>query len=655
MKFFCTSVVVAFVYGEGDYFSLLQQQSWNVRQINIGEVVHRATSDMPRAIDATVAEVDEMVETFLKDLKETSIGLMQVSVSQKGALLRRASQSEEVSSFIEGYINLPEETKFRVLNSVRGSDDLIQGFLTFPEQDRRALLMQLGSSHMDETVAEKTKTTRTEDAAGNKKTKTVTDDRHGNLIHSHEHVHNAKTGKTETTTNSKNRHVHRHRFDGSGQTWSATESFDKNGQKSHTHMHGHDANTGHSRTESSTANPEFDYTHDTEAKCKFCFVACPECGQEDYDHVHNEFVKGRLVAGEVCGSPSVPVRNATSEIPQVDFLYTFGAVAVGGLVNLAADDKCFPGIRFYNEDRWDGKHVFFHAVDLGAAVMTQTHQYQHARMSVVSLQWWKPSILRPCNAQDSKFYKAQKWPSLGIQSNRLHSINGKDNYMDRLNRIIDDASLTVNHQDLSRPHNEYIDLLNQGAGAKVAVFLSRYVYNNDGFSTTYQGLQKEIGSDWDIVFMGHVLSNKDEDHLMLMQHADTLDCALAFQGTKGTAELFMVWNAIKTCYCGWSVHSGYANELVHIAKSDVYARLKTRLGKCNKLTVTGHSLGGALAEIFAACVNKHSVAGTQFTTLTWVKETPAAMPACAVGAGGAVPRLEEVAGGRVYCKEHTDP
>jgi len=224
MKLFSTTLMVALAQGDVEEMSLMQHKVWT--KDRIGAAIHRATSDLPRATEASAAEVDEIVESFTQDLMKTSTALMQVSHSQKDALLRRASQSAEVSSFIEGYINLPEETKHKVVNSALGSEDLIKVFNTMPDQHRRALLMQLDAEHMEEALAPKTKTVRSEDTVGTKVTRTETkDDRTGELLHSHTHTHRRghdwkvtdtayPLGQTDTATTGKHgyRHNHHHQL-----------------------------------------------------------------------------------------------------------------------------------------------------------------------------------------------------------------------------------------------------------------------------------------------------------------------------------------------------------------------------------------------------------------------------------------------------------
>jgi len=57
--------------------------------------------------------------------------------------------------------------------------------------------------------------------------------------------------------------------------------------------------------------------------------------------------------------------------------------------------------------------------------------------------------------------------------------------------------------------------------------------------------------------------------------------------------------------CGYDLHAGFWNELQRIQSSGAWKPLQTHLSsECpGGVFATGHSLGGALATIFAACTN----------------------------------------------------
>jgi len=64
--------------------------------------------------------------------------------------------------------------------------------------------------------------------------------------------------------------------------------------------------------------------------------------------------------------------------------------------------------------------------------------------------------------------------------------------------------------------------------------------------------------------------------------------------------------AWSTKFCGFDgVHSGFVGELKRIVGSQEYmSNIKPKLGGCAKVFTAGHSLGGAVAELFTACANR---------------------------------------------------
>ncbi|CAE8668901.1 unnamed protein product, partial [Polarella glacialis] len=115
------------------------------------------------------------------------------------------------------------------------------------------------------------------------------------------------------------------------------------------------------------------------------------------------------------------------------------------------------------------------------------------------------------------------------------------------------------------------------------------------------------------------------DNIFIVQDRDTLDCVLVFEGASTLAELGTPYKCYGTGYCGFKdVHAGYRDKLWWLMKYSM-PKLRPKLEKCNQVTVTGHSLGGALADIFSACANSQRLNDPDHRQQMWHEGTPESM------------------------------
>merc|ERR1711879_370790 len=79
------------------------------------------------------------------------------------------------------------------------------------------------------------------------------------------------------------------------------------------------------------------------------------------------------------------------------------------------------------------------------------------------------------------------------------------------------------------------------------------------------------------------------------------------------------------------VHQGFVNEIRYRLLSTEYTKnIKPRLGSCARVTVAGHSLGGALAEIFSWCAaggDGHAANTEDYDMIRWSKGSPTLLEA----------------------------
>eukprot|EP00420_Gonyaulax_spinifera_P035962 CAMPEP_0197877758 /NCGR_PEP_ID=MMETSP1439-20131203/6345_1 /TAXON_ID=66791 /ORGANISM="Gonyaulax spinifera, Strain CCMP409" /LENGTH=458 /DNA_ID=CAMNT_0043497129 /DNA_START=97 /DNA_END=1473 /DNA_ORIENTATION=+ len=96
------------------------------------------------------------------------------------------------------------------------------------------------------------------------------------------------------------------------------------------------------------------------------------------------------------------------------------------------------------------------------------------------------------------------------------------------------------------------------------------------------------------------------------------ECTLAFSGTDDLDDIGTDLNVATTEQCGYSLHKGFFNELSRLMqvpewKDTIEPYLASE--KCSGgVNAAGHSLGGALASIFATCANRKEdlISGNKF-------------------------------------------
>jgi len=85
-------------------------------------------------------------------------------------------------------------------------------------------------------------------------------------------------------------------------------------------------------------------------------------------------------------------------------------------------------------------------------------------------------------------------------------------------------------------------------------------------------------------------------------------CALAIAGSNDVPDIWDNLNVLPTqSICGVEVVSGFANEALDFIRSEAYqTNFTPRLQECEQVYLTGHSLGGAVATVLAACATNQN-------------------------------------------------
>lgn len=112
---------------------------------------------------------------------------------------------------------------------------------------------------------------------------------------------------------------------------------------------------------------------------------------------------------------------------------------------------------------------------------------------------------------------------------------------------------------------------------------------------------------YDLMWTGDSYLDGFGDHLMLLQHPQTLDCVIVFEGSglSDTEDWLSNLNFFSVNYCGFGqAHRGFRAKLYRMVGGIDYIQSVRQAAKhCATVAVAGHSLGGAQADLFAACAN----------------------------------------------------
>merc|ERR1719330_802278 len=312
--------------------------------------------------------------------------------------------------------------------------------------------------------------------------------------------------------------------------------------------------------------------------------------------------------------------DASGEPGYVEAIYTYGApgAANPALVNLQREDGCFGGLRSFTEDVLGPS-----TKQVDAASMSQ--DYAHAKMPVAVLHWDASSDYVACPGEPT-------WPEgAGVFADwRLH---WEDDYVPRLKHV--------------KVHDEDMSKTEPFASAHQFASLAFKAYDNT--EHTKEVLATDLPG-WTLVAKETRVAGSgslyDEDPVLMVQHEETLECALAFAGTNNNDnELATSSQSYSTGYCGFdSVYVGYRNELWSLTK-DVWPRLRPKLSKCSKVSCVGHGLGGTLCEILAACANSGRHSDADFKQQQWSQGTAEAMEEISKGSSvlvaGAMKKCED--------------
>ena len=293
-------------------------------------------------------------------------------------------------------------------------------------------------------------------------------------------------------------------------------------------------------------------------------------------------------------------RRSDDKVPAViSAMYTFGAPATSRppMPDLNQPDHCFRGLRTYTENKFAGGGRQVDAASIFSA-------YAHPTIAVLALDWGQDSFYQPCPGDAT-------WPQAGGAADwGLHS---ETHYAPRLQNVTLNGLAMANEEPF-KTANEMVTLAYK---------------SYDTVANTIKELKQKLPK-WRLVDR-HVFEWSegayDDDPILVAQQVDTLDCALIFTGTNHFGELGSSVKQHLTGYCGFDqVHAGYRDEVWQLSDHTIWPMITSRLAKCSSVRCVGHSLGGAMCDVFSSCINSGRRDDPDYQKLMWFQGKPELMP-----------------------------
>lgn len=202
-----------------------------------------------------------------------------------------------------------------------------------------------------------------------------------------------------------------------------------------------------------------------------------------------------------------------------------------------------------------------------------------------------------------------EWPQKGALVYSDWDLHKSHHYFDRLRNV------TIHNQDCAdKPPFSY---------ARLCAWLAFAAYNT---RTEMKNVINDKLHSWKLVAHESQDTLEALDSVWMVQQNQSLDCIIVFTGTSNPKELTTSISQYSTGYCDFpKVHAGYRNKLYWLTKG-LWPKLRSKLAKCNRVSCTGHSLGGALCDIWSACANSKRSFNEDYKQQMWMKEAPQALP-----------------------------
>lgn len=245
-------------------------------------------------------------------------------------------------------------------------------------------------------------------------------------------------------------------------------------------------------------------------------------------------------------------------------VWTFGApkISLGSLT--FKDGACIPGYRVVNENFDENE------TDMVTWLQMTT---KHPKMKTLRL------------GENSSMEENCDWKRTGKVS-PLISLHDGDVYTER-------------------------SMTHRGAVAIIADIVFSFSYESDILDGVKERGLELVGS-----------ANRGGEVSHLIQHPPTGECILTFEGSDTIQDWKYNLNLKKTNFCGiGGIHQGFVESLRNILEAESWQdNIRKNLGKCSRLAVVGHSLGGAMAALWAVCAQANRPLNSDYKSLSFPVE-----------------------------------
>lgn len=268
-------------------------------------------------------------------------------------------------------------------------------------------------------------------------------------------------------------------------------------------------------------------------------------------------------------------------------VYTYGAPGVASEVlrNEQAQDGCFPGCRTFNGDGYG-----FSDTKDPVSWIARAAGYKHPLVASAAVNTNSFSHMA-CSTE------AAEQPGYDL-------------------RLAFARHLTTNYVAA-------LEAVRPGSDETLHAHLSRFVYFG---MLQAHNMARTVG--YRLVKASYTLeAGGGKDLTYLFQEDSSLRCVLAFRGSDSLGDWRSnLWVRTST-FCGLEeVHGGFQAELRRLASTRMFQDdVRPALSKCSSVSIAGHSLGGAIAELYAYCVNRRQLSEEQRLMLGWTPSVPELM------------------------------